>query len=509
MKKTLIVLAVLLMVFSIEVKGQTRAICESQKVMFLEPFDQCDYNPWVLVFEDNFDGNSLDLTKWDTVYGVARDPEFESQKAWHQSENLEVSDGTLKIIARKPSNPIIGKVVTSWEPYIFKIDTFEYTTGEIWTKHKFSFGKFEARIKIAKGKGFFPAFWLFGNPPWNEIDIFEFWTRTGNIYIPNNLSKIHQMTTHYYGPHNGNSNTCNTNYIGVDFSQDFHIFTLIWEKDKIEWYVDGALKRRDCRYYNTLGQEIGCGIKAYTAYLRNEIYPKDPMAIILNFAIEYGKYEPDNTTPFPSQMEVDWVRYYKKCDCNNKIITHSSQCPLDDEAYNVLVGKNVEINCSYNISHNKQLEVIAKSGITLKPGFVASAGSVFSAKIDPSICDNTYITMVENPEEIVIDDNNSAIYGELFNEETLSLNMKENRFNVKIYPNPNDGSFTVEFDVFLDYGKYALKIMTPQGQTVYSMDKISNLTTTIDLIGRPRGIYFLSIYDKETFEAQFYKIVVL
>jgi len=509
----------LFLVIISSLNAQTRAICKTQKVAFYESFDQCDYNPWVLVFEDNFDGNTLDLTKWEPWTGVPRDYSFQWQKAWHLPENIEVNNGILKIITKKLTTPYVGTWVIGWStnPPTTKTSTFDYTTGEIWTHQKFTYGKYEAKIKIPKGRGFFPAFWLFGNgPDYNEIDIFEFWTQDGSVA---NQSKVHHMTSHYDYKHllwndpEAKVPYCHTEYSGIDFSQDFHIFTLIWEKNEIEWYVDGVLKRRDCRYYNTLGQEIGCDIKSNTVYLRNEIYPKDPMAIILNLAIESGiKYpgsEPDHSTPFPSQMEVDWVRYYKKCDCiDNKIITHSSQCPLDDEVYNVLVGKNVEINCSYNIPQDKQLNIIAKNGIILKPGFIANAESMFSAKIDQSICDNTSITMVENPEEIIINEGDTTIYGELFSKEISSINMKEETFSVKIYPNPNDGNFIIEFDGFFDYGKYALKIMTAQGQIVYSMDEMLQIVTPINLKEYHKGIYILSLYHKETFEKKFYKIAV-
>jgi len=508
MKKIIILFAVLLTISSIECKGQTRAICESQKVEFIESFNQCNHNPWALIFEDNFDGNCLNLTKWRPELGVPRD--YEHPSSWRLPENLEVSDGTLKLIAKKLEIPYTG----TWNDYSTDPPTertaiFNHTTGELWTKQKFSYGKYEARIKLPKGKGFSSAFWLFGTPPWNEIDIFEFWTKDGI----ENLSKVQHMTVHYDYTNNDKDYSCSTESKGVDFSKDFHIFTVVWEPNVIEWYVDGNLKRRDCRYYTILGQETGCNIESYTPYLRNEIYPKNPMSIVLNFDIDNGNgcstCIPDATTPFPSQMEVDWIRYYKKVPCNNDIlITNSSQSPLDANIYNVIIGKNVEINCEFNISKDKQLDIIAKNGIILKPGFIANAESVFSAKIDQSICDNTSVVMVENPEEIIIDESDTTIYGELFSKDISSIIMKEETFSVKIYPNPNDGNFIVEFDVFFDYGKYALKIMNVQGQTVYSMDDIIQIDTPINLKEYHKGIYILSLYHKETFEKKFYKIAV-
>ena len=301
-----------------------QAICANakQKVMYPKSFNLCDDKPWVLVFEDNFDGNSLDLSKWEARTGVPRDFNFNHQKAWHLSENLEVSDGTLKIISKKPATPHIETWITNWNPHTTKTDTFEYTTGELKTNQKFSYGKYEARIKIPKGKGFWPAYWLIGrgaNNEYNEIDIFEFWSADGTKYKPSNLSKIHHITTFYDYQNNGSTNGCQTKYKGIDFSQDFHIFTLIWEEDKMEWYVDGVLKRMNSRYITKSKRPAGCEIQANTEYIENKSFPKDPMSIVLNVAIESGNAKrkagyvaPDNTTPFPSQMEVDWVRYYKR-----------------------------------------------------------------------------------------------------------------------------------------------------------------------------------------------------
>lgn len=60
----------------------------------------CREEPWVLIFEDEFDGNSLNSNNWDIIKGVPRDFYFEIQKAWHQEDNIDVSNGSLKIVTR-------------------------------------------------------------------------------------------------------------------------------------------------------------------------------------------------------------------------------------------------------------------------------------------------------------------------------------------------------------------------------------------------------------------------
>ena len=329
-----IVLLVGLIILSVKVNAQT--ICEGQTVVPVTTFNQCDNNPWVLVFEDEFNGNSLDLSRWS--YGPRMRYCNDEQQYYTSGDNIVVSNGTLKLIAKKET--VYAKAV-DWLPaneHLYctidgvQVDRgqnaryFYYTSANIETIKKFSYGKFEARIKIPKGKGFWPAYWTFSGNPWNEIDVFEFGNEDniyGN-YDPSKLSKVHHMTAHYDYDNDGNDNMCGTKYTGVDFSQSFHIYTLIWEKNKIEWYVDGVLKRTDFRYYTILRQTTGCTIEAWHQYILNKIYPKDPMAIILNLAIQSGSNSPDNSTPFPSQMEVDWVKYYSKHPYQNVYISGAS-----------------------------------------------------------------------------------------------------------------------------------------------------------------------------------------
>jgi beta-glucanase (GH16 family) len=367
-------------------KGQ---ICVSQTERYSHSSNLCDNNPWVLVFEDNFNGNTLDLSKWNPKIGVTRDFDFIRQKAWHLPENLEVSNGTLKILSKKPTTPYIGTFITNWNPYTTKTENFEYTTGELSTNQQFSFGKFEARIKIPKGKGFWPAYWLIGgNPCYNEIDIFEFWSTDGSNYNQANLSKKHYMAAFYDYQNNGNIDGCSTNYTGVDFSQDFHIFTLIWENDKIEWYVDGVLKRTNHHFTTILGQPAGCVFPAGD-YIREQIYPIDPMSIVLNVAIESGNANskagyvaPDNTTPFPSQMEVDWVRYYKRLPCSNDNITftNTSNLPAFTDASTITTTGTVTVKSTDNITFKINDKVI------LNPDFKVELGGKF--EIDLYDCAN-------------------------------------------------------------------------------------------------------------------------
>ena len=312
--------------FAFQLFAQDYRVCEYglkapvELVMPRNSFSQCDYSPWILVFDDEFDGNSLDMSKWN--YGPRTRYSNNEQQYYTHGENIEVSDGTLKLIAKRDT---LYARAADWfdddeELYADgkyrgrNLRFFYYTSADIETKDKFAYGKYEARIKIPKGKGFWPAFWLFGaEPVYNEIDIFEFWNEySNNEFLPDKLSKVDYMTVHYDHDDDGIITRCGSHYEDVDLSEDFHIYTLIWEKYRIEWYVDGKLKWTVCRYYNKDGRATDCFIDAMHEYLLNGLFPQDPMNIILNFAIQDGINSPDSITVFPSQMEVDWVRYYQR-----------------------------------------------------------------------------------------------------------------------------------------------------------------------------------------------------
>jgi beta-glucanase (GH16 family) len=286
--------------------------------------DFVNYNyqlPFVLVFEDNFDIHTLDMSKWQAKHGVPRDCIHKREKAWHTSSNIVLNNGLLNIITKNEKikgdsaktwcRDSLGKSAYKW----FYSDNFDYTSAEIWTKQKFLYGKFEAKIKIPKGKGFWPAFWLWtGKPAYNEIDIFEFWNEpktNAEKYNPDLLSKVHNMAVHYdYG---SGRKVCTAKYQSIDFSKDFYIFTLIWEPDKIEWFVDGVKVAKLNRYYNIFNKPKEYPYPTNWIFKRErEFFPKDSMYLILNIAIQSNEHSPDENTVFPAQMQVEYVRVYQR-----------------------------------------------------------------------------------------------------------------------------------------------------------------------------------------------------
>jgi len=499
--KKMIVLLLTILITKI-VSGQ---ICDGQQVVLTQD-GQCDYNPWVIVFEDNFDGNSLDLSKWKLPYqGVLNDFNHEHSKWWMANtgntpsipvnNNIEVSNGTLKLIAKKENPPITGTYVTDWSttPPTTKTEIFDYSSAWIETNYKFFYGKYEIRCKIPNGKGFWPAFWMYGvnssnSSINNEIDVFEFW---------DNSPSDHNMTVHY------NGQQCLTDYNGPDYSQAFHTFTVIWDNYKIEWYVDGNLKRRSTKFYTILGQTVDCnGIQAMGTYLMDKVFPRDPMNIITNLAIQTGTYAPDNNTTFPNSLEIDYIRYYKQIPCAGEVTaTDITQLNLSNDIYNFIIGTTITVGGNVTIQNGQQLELVARDEIGLLLGFTAEAGSNFVARIDPTICAG--INKMASTDRTTKDSVTS--FSEVSQSNALTTQVDKN-YKIKTYPNPNNGIFSVEFDGG-PLQEYELYLIDGTGKVVYSLKSIKNNKVDIDMTGFGKGNYIITVLDTKNKNAFVNKII--
>ncbi|MBK5284954.1 MAG: glycoside hydrolase family 16 protein [Bacteroidia bacterium] len=285
--------------------------CQGGQAAILIEDAQCNINPWQLVFEDNFDGTSLDTTKWEIQPWGQGTLQGDPSNQYYSLGNIIVENGTCKITAIRET--VVRRAVSYMNDTV-KLDdglpnlrTYDYTSSNIWTLQKFGYGKFEIRCKIPKGKGFWPAFWLFGAPygRYNEVDIFEFWNEDDYSLF----SRVVHMNVHYPT----GDDMCQSTFVGSDFSKDFHTFTFIYDNYKLEWYVDGELKRRITKFYTLLGQAVDCNsLHIWHEYVVKSIYPRDPMTVILNLALQSGDGSPNGKTPFPSFFEIDYVRVWQQ-----------------------------------------------------------------------------------------------------------------------------------------------------------------------------------------------------
>ena len=242
---------------------------------------------WTLTFAQEFDGTAgtaPDKKVWtrDTGGGGFGNAEWQSYTEGNKNAFLD-GKGSLVIEARKEP--------TKGEDGIAR----DYSSARLKTNASFNqaYGKFEARMKMPKGKGIWPAFWMLGDnigkvgwPGSGEIDILE--------YLGHEHNKAHGTV---HGPgYSGSGGISGSIDSKADLSEDFHVYGIEWEPEQIRWYLDGVL------YHTVTPDSVGT----------NEWVYDHPHFLILNLAVggAWPGY-PDANTTFPQRLTVDYIRVYK------------------------------------------------------------------------------------------------------------------------------------------------------------------------------------------------------
>ena len=242
-----------------------------------------------LVWEENFDEDTLDRSVWNVELHDPGWVNSELQAYVDSEENIFIKDGNLIIQPVKTEKD--GKV--------------SYTSGRVNTQGKkdFKYGYFECRAKVPQGNGYLPAFWMM---PTNE-NLYGQWPKCGEIDIMEVMGQQTDKlygTIHYGEPH---AESQGTKILEKgNFADEYHTFACEWEPGSIKWYVDGILYHEENDWYSTTKN---VGTVAYPA-------PFDqPFYMILNVAVG-GSWvgNVDDTTPFDerAQLAVDYVRVYQK-----------------------------------------------------------------------------------------------------------------------------------------------------------------------------------------------------
>lgn len=169
----------------------------------------------------------------------------------------------------------------------------EYTSSRIQTSGKlaFQYGRLEARIKMPKGDGTWPAFWLLGNdilrnswPSCGEIDI----TEVKGSYPYSTYGSIH-------GPgYSGGESITSIWDLSTQLNAGYHVYAIEWNKNSIKWYIDSKL------YHSVTPATLGKDTWVFNK----------PFFLILNLAMGgqfVGDVDPSLTS---ASMSVDYIRYY-------------------------------------------------------------------------------------------------------------------------------------------------------------------------------------------------------
>jgi beta-glucanase (GH16 family) len=237
-----------------------------------------------LVFSDEFNsaaGSKPDPAKWTIDPGTGQNGEVQ----YYTNNDNAAMDGQGHLVMTARKETVGGR---------------DYTSHRMNTGGKFTFqyGRVEARIKVPKGNGFWPAFWMMGadfltGRPWpynGEVDIMEVLGRN----TTESYSTLHAPMYNGAGGYGLKYNLPG----GGDFASDYHVWAAEWDSKGIKFLVDN--------------QQVFYASKETVESTRGAWIYDHPFYLILNLAVGGDFPGPvDATTPFPSQMLVDYVHVYQ------------------------------------------------------------------------------------------------------------------------------------------------------------------------------------------------------
>ncbi|MEZ5044485.1 MAG: family 16 glycosylhydrolase [Saprospiraceae bacterium] len=239
------------------------------------------YDGMSLIWSDEFDGTALNTSDWTFEIGNGNNGWGNNELQYYRPENTFLENGNLVIEARKES-----------------FNGSEYTSSRIITqgKQQFRFGRIDMRAVLPQGQGFWPALWMLGTkinavgwPACGEIDIMEL--------VGNQPGRVHGTVHYGTSAANRQQNGDSKALAGTaKFAEEFHVFSLVWQQDKIQWLLD------DVVFHEFTKSDAG-------------IYPypfNDNFFLIFNLAVGGDWPGPPNANSvFPQRLIVDYVRYFR------------------------------------------------------------------------------------------------------------------------------------------------------------------------------------------------------
>ncbi len=243
-------------------------------------FSPSTYPGYTLAWSDEFNDTAINTNIWNYDIGGSGWGNNELEYYTNSTNNSYLANGKLVIEARKET-----------------IGSNNYTSARLNTsgKKSFQYGRIDIRAKIPVSHGMWPALWMLGSnissSPWpacGETDIMELIGSSPNRVV----GSIH------WAQANGTSGTVNNAYFLTkgDFSEQFHVFSLIWKLNFVQIIIDGM------PYMTADNTSISSGTWPFNA----------PFFFIFNVAVG-GDWPgpPDSSTPFPQRMFVDYVRVFQ------------------------------------------------------------------------------------------------------------------------------------------------------------------------------------------------------
>lgn len=229
-----------------------------------------------LVWSDEFNGTAVNEDDWTYEVGASGWGNEELQDYQAGTNNAVVANGKLTITAKEESPDY-------------------YTSARMITKDKqeFKYGRIDIRAKLPEGQGIWPALWMLGHdiddvswPACGEIDIMELVGHQPSV----THGTIHWLPATGSHKYQGGFRVLPSG----KFSDEFHVFTILWTSRYIRWYLDEVEFHRENVFAGDMTE------------FRHEHF------FIFNIAVG-GRWpgSPDATTVFPQTMEVDYIRVFQ------------------------------------------------------------------------------------------------------------------------------------------------------------------------------------------------------
>ncbi len=229
---------------------------------------------YTLVWSDEFDGSAVNTNNWTFETGGGGWGNNELQ--YYKANNATVSGGVLTITAKRES-----------------YGGYAYTSARLKTQNKrtWTYGRVIARLKVPKGQGLWPAFWMLGN----NISSVS-WPRCGEIDIMEHVNTDDLCYGTIHWDCNGYANYGGSRLV-LNHVDTWNNYRIDWTPSYIRWFVNGN------QYWEA---NIANSINSTEEFHR-------PFFILLNLAVG-GNWpgSPNSSTPFPAKYQIDYVRVYQQ-----------------------------------------------------------------------------------------------------------------------------------------------------------------------------------------------------
>lgn len=360
----------------------------------LKIHSQCN----TLIWSDEFNGTTVDATKWQSISGNG----CPSLCGFGNAE-AQRYDPNQATIVKEGTNSYLN-IQAKYEPNA-AFPSQPYSSAKLTTEGKYAikYGRIEARMKLSNGMGAWPAFWMLpaGTSNWpftGEIDIMEAKHRN---------PKSVDGTLHYDA--GGYHYTGRSYSSPTDLSSEFHVYAVEWGPNIIKWFIDGTLFHtatpqttvnggwpfNDQQFYIILNLAVGSGGTPYTSVNGAGVEPIP--------------------ADFPAKLQVDYVRVYSGSFTYGVL--------GDAKVYHNETGKTYSINsiagATYNWTVPAGASITSGQGTnTIIVNWGTTGGDVSVATTVSGCASNTYklavVTEVPLPVERIYEDfqsNRNIVYG--------------------------------------------------------------------------------------------------